>query len=55
MESASLASFDVQRPEPVVADPEELRRRLYVGDLANFGKAYADGMAELRKGDRHDG
>jgi hypothetical protein len=28
---------------------EERVLRLYAGDLANFGRAYADGMAELRR------
>lgn len=55
IEPSSLVSYAVKRPEPIPGDAEERLRRIYVGDLKNFGKAYADGMAELRKGALHGG
>ncbi len=53
-EPSSLASYRVKRPEPIGRNEEERNRLLYIGDLENFGKAYADGMAELRQGGVHD-
>ena len=55
IEPSSLVSYAVKRPEPIPGDVDERLRRIYVGDLENFGKAYADGMAELRKGALHGG
>ena len=54
-EPSSLASYRVKRPELIDATKEERIRLLYAGDLENFGKAYADGMAEIRRGDKNDG
>ncbi len=53
-EPSSLASFQVRRPEQIGENKEERNRLLYIGDIENFGKAYADGMAELRKGALHE-
>ena len=53
-EPSSLVSYQVKRPEPIGENEEERNRLLYIGDLENFGKAYADGMAELRQGEIHD-
>ena len=53
IEPSSLVSYVVKRPEPIPGDADERLRRLYEGDLENFGKAYADGMAEIRKGALH--
>ena len=50
-----LVSYVVKRPEPIPGDADERLRRLYVGDLVNFGKAYADGMKELRCGGKKNG
>ena len=55
IEPSSLVSYAVKRPEPIPGDVDERLRRIYVGDLENFGKAYADGMAELRKGALYGG
>ena len=55
IEPSSLVSYVVKRPEPIPGDADERLRRLYVGDLVNFGKAYADGMKELRCGGKKNG
>lgn len=48
LESPSLLSYCCDQPAPPANDVA-LWRRLYAGDMENFGKAYADGMAELRQ------
>ncbi len=54
-EPSSLASYRVKRPERIGENEEERNQLLYVGDLENFGKAYADGMAEIRRGGKGNG
>lgn len=54
-EPSSLVSYRVKRPGLIDETKEERIRRLYIGDLENFGKAYADGMAEIRRGDKNYG
>ena len=53
-EPSSLVSYRVKRPDPIGENEEERNRLLYIGDLENFGKAYADGMAKIRQGEIHD-
>ena len=50
IEPSSLVSYAVDRPSPIPGGADERLRRIYAGDLENFGKAYADGMAEIRRG-----
>ena len=47
--SAPSSLAGVKEIMPKSESAEERVLRLYAGDLANFGRAYADGMAELRR------
>ena len=48
---SSLAAY-VELSHEDVLDIEERQRRQYRGDLENFGRLYADGMAEIRNGEK---